>query len=330
MPGTDTSELVIDASGLTKRFGNQTVVDRLDLQVLPGQVHALLGPNGSGKTTTVRMLTSLLPADAGRARVCGHDLFSDGAEVRRCVGLVGQFTALDRRLTGLENLTMFGRLHGLAKAVARERALDLLERFGLADAADRTVGTYSGGMSRRLDLLAAFVVRPRVLFLDEPTTGLDPISRSLIYGQVREFIAEGTSVVLTTQYLDEADRLADHLTILDRGRTVASGTPAQVKRLVGAGIDVVVADGGRTDEAIALLARQGLQLTADSSTGAGDSRRLSFAADTDAVDLFNVFEQLHGAGIDVEDIGRRIVRLDEAFLMLVNAGESPVHEGRAQ
>jgi ABC-2 type transport system ATP-binding protein len=329
MPGTATAELVIDASGLTKRFGDRTVVDGLDLQVFAGQVHALLGPNGSGKTTTVRMLTSLIPADAGRARVCGHDLRTGGAEVRGSIGLVGQFTALDRRLSGLENLTMFGRLHGLSKRAARARSLELLERFGLVDAADRTVGAYSGGMSRRLDLLAAFVVRPLVLFLDEPTTGLDPISRNLIYGQVREFVAEGSSVVLTTQYLDEADRLADHLTILDRGATVASGTPSQIKHRVGGGIDVVLADGGRTADAVSLLEANGLQLTADSATGAGDSRRLSFAADTDDIDLFNTFGRLHDAGIDVEDIGRRVVRLDEAFLMLVNAGRKPVHEGKA-
>ena len=329
MPGKDRTDFVIEATGLTKRFGDLTVVDQLDLTVSAGQVHALLGPNGSGKTTTVRMLTSLTPPDAGKARVCGHDLLSHGAEVRRNVGLVGQFTALERRLTGLENLTMFGGLHGLPYAVARARALELLERFGLAEAGDRTVGTYSGGMARRLDLLAAFVVRPLVLFLDEPTTGLDPISRSLIYKQVKEFIAEGTSVVLTTQYLDEADHLADRLTILDRGATIASGTPSEIKQRVGAGIDVVIADGGSADDAVAVAGRHGMQLTSDSTTGAGESRRLSFAAD-DAVDLFDVFTQLHDAGIDVEDIGRRIVRLDEAFLMLVNAGEKSLRGGRTQ
>jgi ABC-2 type transport system ATP-binding protein len=310
---------VIEVNGLTKRFGELTVVDGLDLRVNTGEVHALLGPNGSGKTTTVRMLTTLLGPDAGHARVCGHDLLHEAAAVRREVGLVGQFTALDQRLTGMQNMTMVGRLHGLSKSAARSRSAQLLGQFGLDDAADRVVGRYSGGMRRRLDLLAAFVVRPAVLFLDEPTTGLDPLSRSMIYDQVRDFVAGGTSVVLTTQYLDEADQLADQLTILDHGTTIAVGTPAEIKCRVGTGVDIVIGDGSRAGDVIAILAGHGATLTAESTTEAGSSRRLSFA-DLGRLDLFEVFVELHEAGIDVEDIGQRVVRLDEAFLSLFTAG----------
>jgi ABC-2 type transport system ATP-binding protein len=312
-------EPVIEVDGLTKRFGDLTVVDGLDLRVDAGEVHALLGPNGSGKTTTVRMLTTLLRPDAGRGRVCGHELIGEAAAVRRNVGLVGQFTALDQRLSGVQNLTMIGRLHGLSKTTARARSMELLEGFGLGDAAERVVSRYSGGMRRRVDLLAALVVRPAVLFLDEPTTGLDPLSRSQIYAQVREFVAGGTSVVLTTQYLDEADQLADRLTILDHGATIAVGTPSEIKRRVGAGVDIVISDGSRAGDVTAILHDRSATLTADSATGTGNARRLSFA-DPGMLDLFDVFVELHEAGIDVETIGHRVVRLDEAFLSLIAAG----------
>jgi ABC-2 type transport system ATP-binding protein/oleandomycin transport system ATP-binding protein len=313
-------DLVIDVRGLTKRFGEQIAVDGLDLRMGAGEVHALLGPNGSGKTTTVRMLATLLRPDSGQALVLGHDVVAAAPAVRRHIALVGQFHALDERLTPVQNLTMFGRLHGMTKRNARSRALELLDRFGLADVANQPVSTYSGGMRRRVDLLAGLIVRPAVLFLDEPTTGLDPRSRNQVHEQVRAFVAEGTSVVLTTQYLDEADRLADRVTILDRGSTIATGTPTEIKQLLGQGIDVVVADRACVDDVTAVLAGFAARRTSVNATGAGDSVRISFAADGAELALMDVMNALHAASISVEDIGRHLVTLDEAFLALTDPG----------
>ncbi|AYA27586.1 ATP-binding cassette domain-containing protein [Rhodococcus rhodochrous] len=308
--------MALEAEGLTRAFGDRTVVDDVQLRVPPGCVHALLGPNGSGKTTTVRMLATLLRPTAGRARVRGFDVVRDAARVKRCIGFVGQYHAVDLRLTGVENLTIVARLHGLAGRAAHARAVELLDRFGLADAANRQASTYSGGMRRRLDLLGGMLVRPDVLFLDEPTTGLDPSSRNEIYGMVGELVAEGTAVLLTTQYLDEADRLADDITILDAGRTIATGTPAEIKEAVGSGLDLVLPGAAHVDEAVAVIGAFGLRHTGVRTPGANDSVRLSFTTEAHSVPLLPVLRALGEAGVPVDDIGRRRVGLDEAFLTL--------------
>jgi ABC-2 type transport system ATP-binding protein len=227
------STLAIETEGLVKRFGEKTAVDGIDLAVRSGTVYGVLGPNGAGKTTTIRMLATLLRPDGGSARVLGHDVVRDAAAVRGCVSLTGQFASVDEELTGRENLTLIGRLLGFAHRAAAARADELLDAFGIAEAADRLVKTYSGGMRRRLDIAASIVVTPELLFLDEPTTGLDPRSRNQVWEIVRVLVAAGTTVLLTTQYLDEADQLADRLAIIDHGRIIAEGTPDELKTRVG-------------------------------------------------------------------------------------------------
>jgi ABC-2 type transport system ATP-binding protein len=225
--------LAIETRGLVKRFGEKTAVDGIDLAVQAGTVYGVLGPNGAGKTTTIRMLATLLRPDGGSALVLGHDVVADAAAVRGCVSLTGQFASVDEELTGRENLTLIGRLLGFRHTEALARAGELLQAFGLTDAADRLAKTYSGGMRRRLDIAASIVVTPELLFLDEPTTGLDPRSRNQVWDIVRVLVAAGTTVLLTTQYLDEADQLADRLAIIDHGRIVAEGTPEELKARVG-------------------------------------------------------------------------------------------------
>ena len=227
------NEISIWAEGLEKRFGSVRTLRGLNLSVRTGSIFALLGRNGAGKTTTIRILATLIRPDEGRALVCGLDVVREAAEVRRHIGLTGQFSAVDGALSGRENLEMFGRLYGLSKRNARARADELIERFGLAAAASRPAKTYSGGMRRRLDLAAALLASPRVLFLDEPTTGLDPVSRTSLWEDVRRLVGQGTTVVLTTQYLEEADRLADRIAFLDGGRIVAEGSPAELKTEFG-------------------------------------------------------------------------------------------------
>src|SRR5215216_4429466 len=221
------------AQGLSKRFGAVQALDGVDLELATGKVVALLGPNGAGKTTTVRILATLLAPDAGRARVAGFDVVSQAAAVRRLIGLSGQYAAVDAYLTGRENLRMIGRLYGLARHAARRRAEELLERFDLLDAAGRRAGTYSGGMRRRLDVAASLVAAPPVLFLDEPTTGLDPHGRIALWQLLGELTAQGTSLLLTTQYMEEADRLADAILVIDQGRVVATGTADELKARIG-------------------------------------------------------------------------------------------------
>jgi ABC-2 type transport system ATP-binding protein len=227
--------LAIEASGLVKTFGETRAVDGVDLVVRSGTVYGVLGPNGAGKTTTIRMLATLLRPDAGSARVLGHDIVDESDTVRGLVSLTGQLASVDEDLTGRENLIMLGRLLGLKWAGARTRASELLEAFGLADAAGRLVKHYSGGMRRRLDIAASIVVTPRLMFLDEPTTGLDPRSRNQVWDIIRALVGEGTTILLCTQYLEEADQLADALAVIDRGRVIAEGTPAQLKASVGSG-----------------------------------------------------------------------------------------------
>ncbi|MEV0111265.1 ATP-binding cassette domain-containing protein [Nocardia sp. NPDC050799] len=305
----------IEAEGLTRRYGERTVVDSVDLRVDPGRVHALLGPNGSGKTTTVRMLATLLRPDSGAARVAGYDTVRETGEVRRRIGLVGQFHAVDPRLTGLENLTLFGRMNGLAGRRARTHAGELLDRFELSDAADRLARDYSGGMRRRLDIVAAMVVRPAVLFLDEPTTALDPRSRNEIYSYVADFVAEGTTVLLTTQYLDEAERLADTVTILDAGRVVAAGTPHTLTADIGGGLELV-ADPRHRDEITRILADFGAQPVSGPPDSAEPRATLSYSFRTADIPLLPILRTLDEFGIEVHDIGRRRATLDDAFLAL--------------
>src|SRR5271165_3710452 len=229
----DSSEVAVSASGLVKSYGSVKALVGVDLEVAHGTVMGLLGPNGAGKTTIIRILTTLLRPDAGTARVAGLDVVADAAKLRERIGLAGQYAAVDENLTGLENLTMVGRLYGKPRAEAKRRGHELLERFDLLDAAGRVTKTYSGGMRRRLDLAAALVAKPPILFLDEPTTGLDPRSRLQVWETIEGLVADGTTVLLTTQYLDEADRLASQVAVIDHGRLLAEGTPDELKDRVG-------------------------------------------------------------------------------------------------
>ena len=317
----------VELESITKSFGRHRAVDGLSMRIARGAVHALLGPNGSGKSTTVRMIATLLRPDAGAVRVLGHDTVRDASAAKKRLGLIGQFAALDLRLTGLENLTMFGSLAGLPGRDARKRAHDLLEQFGLADAAGRLVSGWSGGMRRRLDLVAALVVKPPVLLLDEPTTALDPVSRMVVYDMVRGMVAEGTAVVLTTQYLDEADQLADRLTILDHGRTVATGTPARIKHTVGEGIRIVVHE-EHVDRTAHTTAALGLHAISREPGDVAGTAQLDLAVDDgrDLPALAGVFRALDDAGVVVDDIGRRHPTLDEAFLALTGTARTDDHQ----
>src|SRR5687768_11366404 len=253
---TDTT-LAIEATGLAKSFGDTRAVDGVDLAVRTGTVYGVLGPNGAGKTTTIRMLATLLRPDAGRARVLGHDVVSEADTVRGLVSLTGQLASVDEDLTGYENLVLLARLLGFGRAQSRARATDLLEAFGLADAAGRQVKNYSGGMRRRLDVAASLVVTPQLMFLDEPTTGLDPRSRNQVWDIVRALVGEGTTVLLCTQYLDEADQLAEGIAVIDRGKVIAEGTPGQLKASVGSGaLHVRLIDPEQRPAAEQLLARE--------------------------------------------------------------------------
>jgi ABC-2 type transport system ATP-binding protein len=308
----------IVCEGLGKRFGKTPALDGLDLTVPPGAVHGLLGPNGAGKTTVVRLLTTLLRPDSGRAAVAGFDVASQAAQVRARIGLAGQNAAVDEILSGRQNLVMFGRLYHLPAAVARRRADELLDRFGLAEAGGKPAGQYSGGMRRRLDLAASFIVAPRVLFLDEPTTGLDPHGRNEVWQVIRALAASGTTVLLTTQYLEEADRLADAISVIAAGRVVATGSPDQLKSLTGGDrIDVVLREASELTRAAALLhARLGGDVSVDR-----DSRVLSMPVIDRLAALTETLRSLSEEGITVDDVAVRRPTLDEAFLQLTRRAE---------
>ena len=251
------TSLAIEATGLVKSFGDTKAVDGVDLAVRTGSVYGVLGPNGAGKTTTIRMLATLLRPDAGSARVLGHDIESDADAVRSVVSLTGQMASVDEDLTGRENLILLGRLLGLKRGQAKERANELLDAFGLGDAAARLVKNYSGGMRRRLDVAASIVVTPQLMFLDEPTTGLDPRSRNQVWDIIRALVAEGTTILLCTQYLDEADQLADGIAVIDRGKVIAEGTPGQLKASVGSrALHVRLLDPDQRPEAERVLSRE--------------------------------------------------------------------------
>jgi ABC transporter DrrB family efflux protein len=307
----------IRVRGVTKQFGGTAALAGVDLDIPEGRVFGLLGPNGAGKTTLVRILSTLLTPDTGRAEIAGHDVVQEPLAVREMLGLTGQFAAVDEILTGRENLERFGRLFKLSKTEARRRAGELLERFDLADAADRPARTYSGGMRRRLDLASSLLTRPRVLFLDEPTTGLDPRSRNQIWAAIRELEREGTTLMLTTQYLEEADQLADRIAVIDHGRVIAEGTGNELKDRVGGQIlELELSDPAERDRAQEVLA----------SVGCGDPEpderpdRLTMPAPRDGLELIeDAAAQLRAAGIAVSDLGLRRPTLDDVFLQLTGA-----------
>ncbi len=305
---------------VAKRFGSTVALAGVDLAVPEGTVFGLLGPNGAGKTTLVRILATLLRPDAGRAEVLGHDVMREPAAVRELLGLTGQFAAVDEILTGRENLEMFGRLFKLSREEARRRADELLERFDLAHAADRPARTYSGGMRRRLDLASSLLTRPRILFLDEPTTGLDPRSRNQIWAIVRELRGEGTTLLLTTQYLEEADQLADRIAVIDRGKVIAEGTGNELKDRVGGQIlEVALSSAAQRDQAQAVLSRVGC------GEPEPDERpdRLTLPAPRDGLELVEeAAAELRRAGIAVSDLGLRRPTLDDVFLQLTGAPPS--------
>lgn len=317
----ESTGFAVFAEGLHKRYGETKALDGLDLRVPKGSVCGLLGPNGAGKTTAVRILSTLLRLDGGRAEVVGFDVVRQASEVRSRIGLAGQQAAVDEILTGRQNLETFGRLYHLGAREARRRADDLLERFGLAEAAGKQAKNYSGGMRRRLDLAASFILSPPVLFLDEPTTGLDPRGRNEVWGAVRALVDGGTTVLLTTQYLDEADQLADRICVIDTGRAIEEGTPDDLKsRIGGDRIDVVL----RSAEEVPAAARIVGRVCGEDPEIDHEARRVS-APVTDRVSaLTETVRALDDAGVEAEDIGLRRPTLDDVFLSLTGhrAGET--------
>jgi len=301
----------VRARGLTKRYGDLTAVDRLDLEVAPHEVLALLGPNGAGKTTTVRMIATLERPTAGTLQVCGHDVATDADAVRRSIALTGQFAALEDNLTAAENLTLVARLRGHPRSAAARLVDELVERFQIGDFRNSLVKQVSGGQRRRVDLAASLVTRPDLLVLDEPTTGLDPRSRQIVWSTVRELVADGITLLLTTQYLEEADVLADRIVLIDRGCAVASGTPAELKGAIGEQrVDVAPTDPGSVDQLASILAER-FELEVDR-----ERRSISIPAPGEASDLAVVAALVRDSGIEVEEVALRRPTLDDAFLAL--------------
>ena len=298
------------AEGLVKRFGETTALDGVDLGVRTGTVLGLLGPNGAGKTTAVRVLSTLLIPDAGHARVGGFDVVRDAHRVRQLIGLTGQYAAVDEMLTGAENLLLIGRLLGHPKLQAKARARALLDDFGLADAADRAAKTYSGGMRRRLDLAASLVGRPPMLYLDEPTTGLDPRARAELWNLIRSLVAGGVTVLLTTQYLDEADQLCDEIVVVDHGRVIASGTPGELKAKTGAQTLAVRPEDERHLPVVTAVVGELAKVTPEVEG------QLVTAAVTDPAVLPAVVRRLDDAGVVVTELALRSSSLNEVFLSL--------------
>ncbi|MCM0622167.1 ATP-binding cassette domain-containing protein [Nocardioides bruguierae] len=312
MTSTPPTDLAVDARGLVKTFAAQRAVFGVDLQVRRGEVLGVLGPNGAGKTTMLSMLATLLPIDGGRASVLGVDVARDPHRVRRLLGVTGQYASVDENLTATENLRLFGRLLGLPRAQARARADELLEQFGLTDAAGRPISQFSGGMRRRLDLATSLISHPPLIFLDEPTTGLDPRTRGQMWDTVRGLVAEGCTILLTTQYLDEADQLADRVAVIDHGRKVAEGTPEQLKSSVGSStLQVRLADAARTSEAVGLLReRAGLAPSASPESGA-------FSVPlTEPDGAADVLLLLRDQGLSLASAALAKPSLDEVFLAL--------------
>jgi ABC-2 type transport system ATP-binding protein len=318
---TPQSPLAIEATGLVKVFDETRAVDGVDLAVRSGTVYGVLGPNGAGKTTTIRMLATLLRPDGGSARVLGHDIVDEADAVRSAVSLTGQLASVDEDLTGRENLILIGRLLGLKRPAAKARATELLDAFGLAEAAARLVKNYSGGMRRRLDLAASIVVTPELMFLDEPTTGLDPRSRNQVWDIIRVLVAEGTTILLCTQYLEEADQLADGIAVIDRGKVIAEGTPGQLKASVGSGaLHVRLMDPGQRPAAEQVLERElgVVTLEADSSALSAACSEPDRAAEAVA--------ELSRAGVRIADFSLGQPSLDEVFLALTGHPAEPIEQ----
>jgi ABC-2 type transport system ATP-binding protein len=295
----------VEVAGVSKSFGETVVLDRIDLTVASGAIFALLGPNGAGKTTIVRILSTLIPADSGHMRVAGHDVVSNPDAVRAAIGVTGQFSAVDQLFSGEENLRLMADLNHLGRTAGRQRVAELLDRFDLVDAAPKPVSTYSGGMRRRLDLAMTLVGSPKVIFLDEPTTGLDPRSRRTMWRSIRDLVAGGTTIFLTTQYLDEADQLSDHIAVLDHGRIVAEGTPGELKRRIPGGhVRLHFADLGTLDAAARLL---------DVAARDDESLSLRVPSDSSAASLRGLLALLENAHLDVEHVSTHTPDLDDVF-----------------
>jgi ABC-2 type transport system ATP-binding protein len=307
----------IVASGVRKSFGETVVLDGVDLTVAEATVFALLGPNGAGKTTMIRILSTLIPPDAGRLCVGGHDVVNDADEVRGAIGVTGQFSALDQLLTGMENMLLMADLNHLGRNTGRERVGELLDRFGLADAAPKPVSTYSGGMRRRLDLAMTLVGSPRVIFLDEPTTGLDPASRREMWASIRELVADGVTILLTTQYLDEADELADEIAVLDHGRIVAQGTPEELKRRIPGGhVRLTVATPSALGAAVHLL---------DGASPHEEQLQVRVPTDGTVPSLRHLLGVLDDAGIEVEHLSIHTPDLDDVFFAVTGHPTEEAH-----
>jgi ABC-2 type transport system ATP-binding protein len=313
--------MMVEASALSKRYGETQALDDVDLEVATGSILGVLGPNGAGKTTALRILTTLSTPDSGRAWVAGHDVVAEAAAVRRKIGVTGQDATLDELLTGRQNLVMVGELSRLRRAEARRRAAELLVLFELDDAADRVVKGYSGGMRRRLDLAASLVMRPPVLFLDEPTTGLDPTSRQRMWGVIRGLVADGVTVLLTTQYLDEADALADGIVVIDQGRVIARGTPRELKSATGSQLLEVTLVAPHAGAAAALAG-----FSVGSVTTSDDGRRLWTPARNESGLAVAALRALDAAGALVDDITVHRPSLDDVFAVLTGAAPEPEPE----
>jgi len=307
-----TNEWAIEAHGLVKDFGEQRAVDHVDLQVAPGIVYGVLGPNGAGKTTTIRMLATLLGLDGGEAKIFGHDVVKDAHRVRQLIGVTGQYASVDETLTARENLDIFCRLQGLTGKAVAAKSDELLASFGLTDAANKPLQNFSGGMRRRLDLAASLISRPPLIFLDEPTTGLDPRTRSQMWDTIRELVAAGSTVLLTTQYLDEADQLADRIAVIDTGRVVAEGTSDDLKALVGtSALQLTLEETADAAAASDLVAR----ITGTAPTLSPESRRINAPLNDTAV-VTDVLVALRDAGIEVTEMSLQKPSLDEVFLTI--------------
>ncbi|WP_228714011.1 ATP-binding cassette domain-containing protein [Prauserella endophytica] len=318
-PSTPATEWAVQAHGLTKTFDDHRAVDGLDLSIRTGSIYGLLGPNGSGKTTTVRMLATLLRPDAGTARIFGHNVTTHGHTVRQLIGVTGQYASVDERLSATENLVIFARLLGLSRAAARRRAAQLLEEFDLSDAAGRALSKFSGGMRRRLDLAASLIVRPPLIFLDEPTTGLDPRNRNRMWSVIRRLVEQGSTVLLTTQYLDEADQLADRIMVIDRGRVIADDTPDELKASVGRSVLLLRPDVRADLDRVRERAEALLGTRATVSPEAG---RVSVPLENpDAVT--DLLTDLRGNGLRLSELSVQKPTLDEVFLTLTGHAAEP-------
>jgi ABC-2 type transport system ATP-binding protein len=321
-PPPTSGDAIIEAHGLVKRFGATQALAGLDLTVAEGTVLGLLGPNGAGKTTAVSILTTLLVPDSGTAVVAGADVVTSPGEVRKRIGLSGQYAAVDEKLTGFENLDLIGRLYRLGRRRSRVRARELLERFSLTEAAGRPVGTYSGGMRRRLDLAGALVAEPPVLFLDEPTTGLDPRSRTELWDVIRELVARGSTLLLTTQYMEEADQLADDIVVIDHGRQIARGSADDLKATIGGErIEVSINAETDVDDAVRVLTRFAV------GDVRIDGRSLTAPISSGAVTPADVLRALDARGIGLQNVGLRQPTLDDEFLSLTGHATAPPDAG---